>query len=153
MKDDKVGARFDWKLVFAVTPLGLAFAALTITGALKGVKATQGTALALLVVTAAIVALRASGRPFGHGFAAGFLAALVAIETQALFLPLYFANNPQWADLEMPFGWSPRLATAVLGPLNAVLAGLLAGALAWGFAAARGSRSGPGAEGRQHRGS
>ncbi|MFQ5528158.1 MAG: hypothetical protein ACE5GX_18125 [Thermoanaerobaculia bacterium] len=133
---ENTGSGLDWKLVLAVTPLGLVFAALTITGTLDGVRATQWTALGLLAVVGGIIGLRAPRRPFRHGLAAGFLAALVAIEAQALFLPIYFANNPQWADLEMPFGWSPRLATAVLGPLNTILPAVIVGALAWGFSRA-----------------
>lgn len=126
-----VKKRFSWKLVFVLAPIGLVFAALTILGLLPGVKSTQWTALALLAVVGVIVARRAPTRPFLHGLAAGFVVALVAVEVQALFLDIYFANNPQYADLEIPFGLPPRLATAVLGPVNAVFAGVISGIVAW----------------------
>lgn len=134
--------RLNWKLVAAVTPLGVVFAALTITGSVHGVRATQWTALGLLAVGGGIVGMFAASRPLVHGLLAGFLTGLVAVETQALFMTTYLANNPQVADVEMPFGWSPRLVTAVLGPLNAIVAALIVGALAWTFWRVRPRRSG-----------
>lgn len=122
---------FAWKLVLSLLPLGLLFAALTILGSLPGVRATQWTALVLLATVGLIVALRAPARPFRHGLVAGFFVGLVAIELQALFLGTYLANNPDYGDVEIPFGLPPRLATALLGPINAVFAGLVAGVVAW----------------------
>ena len=123
--------RFNWRLVLGLASLGLVFAVLTISGTLPGQDATMWAALGMLVIIGIVIALRAPARPLLHGFAAGFLAGLVAVETQALFLTTYFANNPQYAEIEIPFGWPPRLATAVLGPLNAALAGVITGVLAW----------------------
>ncbi len=132
---------FGWKLVLAVgLPVGLLFAALTIAGALPGVAATQWTALGLLAAVGGAAGWRAPGRPFRHGLAAGFVAGLAAIWTQALCLDAYFANNPAYADVEMPFGLTPRTATFVLGPLNALLAGLVAGLVAWLAGRAAGER-------------
>lgn len=123
--------RFAWRLVAALVPVGLVFAALTITGSITGVQPTKWLALGLLTIVGAVIGLRAPGRVFRHGLAAGFLAGLAAVWTQALFLHTYFANNPENASVEIPFGLTPRLATLVLGPINALLAGLVAGLLAW----------------------
>ena len=109
----------------------MVFAVLTITGSIPGQTATMRTALGMLVILGIVVALGAANRPFLHGLATGFLAGLVTVETQALFLTTYFANNPQYVGIEMPFGWPPRVATAVLGPLNAALAAVIVAALAW----------------------
>lgn len=128
---DPTDRPFLWKLVLALAPIGLVFAALTITGSIPGLRATQWTILLLLTLVGLVIALRAPGRPFRQGLVAGFLVGLVAVETQALFLGTYFANNPEYADVEIPFGLPPRLATALLGPLNAALAGLIAGVVAW----------------------
>jgi len=135
--------RFSWRLTAGAATLGLVFAALTITGSIPDLSATQRVALGMLALIGVASALEAPDRPFVSGFAAGFLAGLVAIETQALFLGTYFANNPQFADVEMPFGWPPRLATAVLGPLNAVVAGVITGVLAWVFRKVSAVRSSP----------
>lgn len=119
--------------------VGLLFAAVTISGTLPDATATRRTATALLALLGVAAGVLSESRPFGWGAFAGFVAGFVAIETQALFLPTYFANNPQYSGLEMPFGWSPRFATAVLGPLNAIVAGVFSGAIAatMGFARRR----------------
>ncbi len=66
-----------------------------------------------------------------HGFAVGFLSALVAIELQAVFLPLYFANNPGYELIEIPFGLPARLATAIFAPIHATLAGIVTAGIVW----------------------
>ncbi len=121
--------RLEWRLVLPLGLLGFLFAGLTIAGWIHGWEGRA--ALVILTSYSVAVALWAPVQPFRHGLATGFVGALLAIETQALFLPTYFANNPEYAELEMPFGLSPRVATAVLGPLNAVVAGLVSGVLAW----------------------
>ena len=88
-------------------------------------------ALALLATMAFIVVVRRLHRPVLHGFWAGFLAGLVAIELQAAFLPIYFSNNPGYSDIEIPFGLPARLATALLAPLPAFVAGLATAGTAW----------------------
>lgn len=133
-------SRFDWKLVLTLAALGLVYAALTIAGALPGVRATQWTALGLLGIIGGVAGRRAPTRPGRHGLVAGFAAGLVAIWTQALLLDTYFANNPGYADIEIPFGLPPRLATFLLGPLNAILAGLIAGFVALLSSRALGTR-------------
>jgi len=123
--------RFRWRPVLLATPAGVLFATLTIAGALPDAGSTQWVALGLIAVIALWIAVNVPRASFRHGLAAGFMAALIAIEAQALFIGTYFSNNPQYADLTMPFGWPPRVATAVLGPLNALLAGVIVGSLAW----------------------
>ncbi len=123
--------RFNWRLLGGAAFLGLVFAALTITGSLPDPAVTTRLALGLIAIIGIAVGLLASGRPFLHGLAAGLIAGLVAVETQALFIDTYLVNNPQYADIEMPFGWSPRLVTAVLGPVNAILSALISAVVAW----------------------
>lgn len=119
------------RLILGSAVFGLIFAQLTIAGWIHGWEGP--VALAILALVALIVALRAPGRPVIHGFLTGLLAALVAIELQALFLPIYFANNPGYAEIEIPLGLSARVATAVLGPINALIAGAITALLTWLF--------------------
>jgi hypothetical protein len=142
--------RFNWRLVWGVSSLGLVFAALTIMGSIPRA-ATVWVALGMIAIVGVAVGLRVSDRPLLHGLVAGFLTGLIAVEIQALFLTTYFVNNPQNADIEMPFGWPPRLVTAVLGPLNAVVAAVIAGVLAWACWKVRAARSGAIGSSRQHR--
>lgn len=134
------GRPFAWKLVWLLAPIGLLYAALTISGALPTVEVTRWTALAMLVTVGIVAGLRAPERPWRHGLVAGLMVALAAIWTQGAFLDTYFANNPSSAEVEIPFGWSARLATFVLGPLNAVVAALISGGVAWVARKAVGAR-------------
>ena len=129
----------NWRAILATAPLGLLFGVLTVMGVIPDAAGTQRLALVFLGVLGVAVGLRVPDRPFLHGLVAGFVAGLIAIEIQAIFLTTYFANNPQWANLEMPFGWPPRVVTAVLGPLNAVVAAAIGGAVAWTASRARGA--------------
>ena len=108
---------------------GFVFADLTISGLIHGWEGP--VALAILVFVGVVVVHRRLHRPVFHGFGVGFLSGLFAIELQALFLPIYFANNPEYALIEIPFGLPARLATAIFAPLNATLAGLLTAGIVW----------------------
>lgn len=121
----------DWRLILTLAPIGLVFATLTILGTLPGPSATRWVGVAFLAAIGVAAGRQAPARPVVHALLAGLVAAVVAMETQALFLDTYFANNPQYADVEIPFGWSPRMATAVLGPLNGIPAALVAGLFGW----------------------
>ena len=78
-----------------------------------------------------LVAPRDLQRPLLHGFVTGFLTGLVAVELQAAFLTENFANNPEYALIEIPFGLPARLATAVFAPVHATLTGLLTARIVW----------------------
>ncbi len=138
-----MSTRLNWRLILSVASLGLVFAFLTIFAWLPDKSSTFIAGWALVGTIGLAVGLGAPVRPFRHGLLAGFLAGLVAVETQALFLATFFSNNPQYADIEIPFGWPPRVATAVLGPVNAVVAGLITGALAWVIWKLRRAGAGP----------
>ncbi len=78
-----------------------------------------------------LVVHRGLHRPIRHGFSFGFLSGLIAMELQALFLTLYFAYNPEYELIEIPFGLPARLATAIFAPVNAMIAGLFTVGLVW----------------------
>lgn len=121
---------FSWRIVLPLAAgIGVLYSSLTISG---WINAMEGwVALALIGAMSVVVVWMVPQRPVRNGFFAGFLAALIAIELQALFLPLYFSNNPGYADIDIPFGLSARLATALFAPLNAVLAGVLTAGCSW----------------------
>jgi len=123
--------QLDWKLILAVLPAGVLFAAATIFGWIHGYE--RSVAPVLLLIAAFVVAWHVRDRPFAHGFLAGFLIAEAAILLQALFLETYFANNPDYRAIEIPFGLAARTATFLLSPINAILAGLLVGVVVWGL--------------------
>lgn len=119
-----------WRFVLIISgTAGLAFGGLTIFGWIHGWE--RYVALAILAVVALLVVRRGMHRPVRHGFATGFFFGLFAAELQAVFLPLYFTNNPEYALIEMPLGLSPRLATALGAPIPATIAGLLTAGIVW----------------------
>ena len=120
-----------WGLIVAVLPVGALFAVATIFGWIHGHE--RGVSLGLLLLCSVVLALSVAERPFAHGFLGGFATAEVAMLLQAIFLETYFSNNPEYRAIEIPFGLDARLATFVLSPLNATVAGLLVGALTWGL--------------------
>ena len=137
MPNDQASKPIAWGFVLLFSVIaGLAFADLTISGSIQGWEGS--VALAILVVLGFVVIGRGLHRPILHGFGVGFLGGLLAIELQAAFLPLYFANNPEYALIEIPFGLPARLATAVFAPIHATLAGLLTAGIVWALGRLRG---------------
>ena len=130
MPDNRSTERIAWAFVLLLSVItGAVFAVLTIFGWLHGWEGR--TALVFLVVIGVVVFRRGLHRPVVHGFVVGFLSGLFAVELQAAFLPTYFANNPEYALIEIPFGLPARLATAIFAPINATLAGLLTAGIVW----------------------
>ncbi len=120
----------DWRFILLFAGVaGVIFAGLTIFGWIHGWEGT--VALAILIVAGVVIAGRRVQRPVLQGFLTGFLSAFIAIELQAAFLPRYFANNPEYALIEIPFGLPARLATAIFAPLQGILAGLLTAGIVW----------------------
>ncbi len=123
-------SRLNWRLILALALAGVPFAALTILG-LVSASTTRWLVPLLPLAVGVVAGSRCPDRAVAHGFLAAFFAAVVFVELQALFLPWYFENNPQYRSIPIPFGMSARFATAVLGPANAVLAGVVGSAAAW----------------------
>lgn len=119
-----------WRFVLLLSGIaGLMFAFLTISGWIHGWEGS--VALAILFAGALVVVARGLHRSVLHGFAAGFFSGLFAVELQAVFLPVYFSNNPGYELIEIPFGLPARLATAIFAPLPAMIAGLLMAGMVW----------------------
>lgn len=107
---------------------GGVYAALTIFAVIHGIEYyVMGaflTAVLLLVLRCTI------GSPFMNAFAGGFASILTAVWGQALFLPLYFRNNPGYANFEVPWGLSARNFTFLTAPFGAAVVGLVLALLA-----------------------
>lgn len=130
MPDELKNPSLEWSFVLLLSGIaGTLYATLTIFAWVRGVEGS--VVLMTLVILGLLVARRVSKRPVRHGFVTGFISAFLAIELQALFLPLYFANNPEYALIEIPFGLPARLATAIFAPLQATLAGGLTAGFVW----------------------
>ncbi|SIN63682.1 hypothetical protein SAMN02745824_1275 [Parasphingorhabdus marina DSM 22363] len=111
---------------------GAIYAGLTIFAIIHGFEYyVMGMLLAAVLM---LVLRHTPGSAFRNGFVGGFTAILTAVWVQALFLPLYFQNNPEYAVSEVPWGLSARSFTFLTAPLGALVAGLVLAMLAAGLA-------------------
>ncbi len=122
-------SKIQWRLVLTISLSGLVFAGLTIFAVISGSEHWVG--LLILAGVAVSMARLAPAAPRLNAFAAGFVTTLCAVWTQAIFLPLYFENNPSYRLLEIPLGLSPLAWTVLSAPVGALVAGMLAALLAW----------------------
>lgn len=117
--------KINWRLVISAAVIaGAAYAGLTIMAIIQGYE--HWVALIFIGGVAKLVAVMAKTAPARNAFAAGFLFAIVALFFQALFLPVYFNNNPEYASIPLPWRLSPVAYIALFAPLGGLLAGLLA---------------------------
>lgn len=125
-------SKIRWPIIWILALSGFVYAALTIFAIISSY---EGLVILIAIAgTAKVVAYFAPEAPLRNGSVAGFFAALAAIWTQAMFLELYFENNPTYRDIGIPFGLDAQFATFVLGPINAVIYAVLVAIAAWIFA-------------------
>ena len=118
-----------WRLIALASSGGALFGALTIFAVISGYEGL--VSLLILAGIATLMAFCVPDTPIRHAFEAGFFAGLLAVCTQAAFLPLYFENNPAYAEIAIPFGLPARTYTALVAPIGGLIAGCLASFIAW----------------------
>jgi hypothetical protein len=118
-----------WQAILTTSSSGILFGALTIFAWISGYE--QWVALIIIAGIGKVMAYVVHDTPVRHAFVAGFLAGLLAVWTQAAFLPLYFENNPSYQFIEVPFGLGARMYTVLVAPIGGLIAGTLACAIAW----------------------
>jgi hypothetical protein len=89
--------------------------------------------LFIFVICAYIIAKRATGRYFQHGFMVSVVNSLWIIAAHALLFNQYVAGHPQEARLMtiMPLSTHPRVLMIVMGLLAGALSGLVLGFFAF----------------------
>jgi hypothetical protein len=78
-----------------------------------------------------VAALTSPAKHVRVAFAAGFVAALVAVWTQGILLDTYFAHNPAYRTVDIRFGLSARVWTIGMAPVGALVGGALSAASAF----------------------
>jgi len=121
--------KMNWRLVFLFALSGLVYAGLTIMGRIHGIE--HWVALAMIILVGKFIALLEPRAPIKHGFMAGFLAGLLAILMQLAFSPTYLKNNPDYRDIDIPFGLDLHVYTALFAPVGGLMAGFIAIIVAW----------------------
>ena len=117
----------NWKLIFALSLFGLAMA----VGSLFGLGMLEPLLwLIIFIIYAWLIARRAPGKYFLHGFLTSVVNSVWITAIHATFFSIYAKNNPQFVQSAPP-GINPRVLMIIMGPVFGVLFGLVAGLFAF----------------------
>lgn len=117
----------NWKLIFALSLFGLAMA----FGSLFGLGMIEPFVwLVIFIIVAWVIASRAPGRYFLHGFLVSVVNSIWITAIHATFFTVYAKNNPQFVQSAPP-GWDPRVIMIIFGPIFGIVFGLIAGLFAF----------------------
>src|SRR5215510_6844287 len=116
----------NWKLILTLSLFGLAMAVVSLFG--LGIFEFV-IWLAIFVLCALIIAKRAPGKYFLHGFLMSIVNSVWVTATHVVFLPTYVKNNPQRVQ-GIPPGMNPRIIMLVAGPVVGAIMGIVAGLFA-----------------------
>jgi hypothetical protein len=117
----------NWKLILALSLFGLAMA----VGSLFGLGLAEPILwLVIFIIYALVIAKRAPGKYFLHGFLVSVVNSVWITAIHAGFFSIYAKNNPQFVQSTPP-GMNPRLLMIIMGPFFGVLFGLVAGLFAF----------------------
>ena len=117
----------NWKLIFALSLFGLAMG----VASLFGLGMLEPLLwLIIFVIYAWVIATRAPGRYFLHGFLVSVVNSIWITAIHATFFSIYAKNNPQFVQSAPP-GWDPRVIMIIFGPVFGVIFGLVAGLFAF----------------------
>ncbi len=117
----------NWKLILALSLFGLAMA----VGSLFGLGMLEPLLwLSIFIIYAWLIARRAPGKYFLHGFLTSVVNSVWITAIHATFFSIYAKNNPQFVQSAPP-GINPRVLMIIMGPLFGMLFGLVAGLFAF----------------------
>jgi hypothetical protein len=117
----------NWKLILALSLFGLAMA----IASLFGLGMLEPLLwLIIFIIYAWVIAKRAPGKYFLHGFLVSVVNSVWITAIHAGFFSIYAKNNPQFVQSAPP-GMNPRVLMIIMGPIFGVLFGLVAGLFAF----------------------
>jgi len=124
-----------WRLVLLLAMSGVLFGVLTVLACINGHE--DIVALLFLLGVGKFTAFFERAQPVWHGFVAGFFSGIFALATQMIFADTYFVNNPEYLEVDLPFGLSPIAYTLIFSPIGGLLAGTISAVSAlivsWGL--------------------
>jgi hypothetical protein len=118
----------NWKLILALSLFGAAMGVASLFG-LTG-RAEPLLWLVIFIFYAWVIASRARGKYFLHGFLASVLNGVWITAIHATFFSMYIANNPEMIR-GVPSGYNPRVLMIIFGPIVGALFGVVAGLFAF----------------------
>lgn len=116
-----------WRLILALSMFGLAMGIATVFVIPSSIEPLFW--LAIFIGCAYLLARRAPGRFFVHGFLVSLVNCVWVTGAHILFVSHYLASHPQEAAMmqNTPLPDSPRLMMLMTGPLVGVASGLVLG--------------------------
>jgi hypothetical protein len=123
--------KLDTSLIFALSLFGLAMGIATVFVIPSSIEPIFW--LAIFVVCAIVIAKRAPGKFFLHGFLVSIVNSVWITASHIIFVDSYLARHPNEAEMmtKMPMPDSPRLMMLMTGPLVGVVSGLVLGLFAF----------------------
>lgn len=121
----------DGKLVAKLSSFGLAMAVATVYFIPSNVEPVLW--LAIFVICAALIARKAPGKYFLHGFLVSLLNSVWITATHMLLFDSYIIRHPKEAAMmtSMPLPDSPRLMMLMTGPVVGAASGIVLGLFAF----------------------
>jgi hypothetical protein len=117
----------NWKLIFGLSLFGLAMA----VASLFGLGMLEPLLwLVIFLIYAWLIATRASGKYFLHGFLVSVINSVWITAIHATFFNLYAQHNPQFVQ-SAPASMNPRVLMIIMGPIFGAIFGLVAGLFAF----------------------
>lgn len=117
----------NWKLIFQLSLFGLVMAVATafwIPGNIEPI-----LWLPIFILCAYIIAKKAKGKYFQHGFLVSLVNCVWITSAHVIFAKVYLSHHPEEMEMmgKMPMPQHPRLMMLLIGPLFGILFGLILG--------------------------
>jgi hypothetical protein len=119
----------NWRLIFALSLLGLAMA----IGTVFFIPASLDFVLwpIVILISAYLIGKNATKSFFGHGFVLGLVNCVWVTGMHVLFAPTYLLHHPQEAEMGLKMGnIDPQEAMLLVGPVIGIISGVVIGLLA-----------------------
>jgi hypothetical protein len=119
--------KLDWRLIFQLSLFGLAMAIATVFVIPSSVEPIFW--LAIFVTCAYLIAKKAPGKFFLHGFLVSLVNCFWITTAHIVLADSYLARHPNEAEMmtKMPMPDSPRLMMLMTGPIVGIVSGLVLG--------------------------
>ena len=126
-RDHEPARALDGRLILALSMFGLAMGVATVFIIPSRIEPIVW--LAIFVVCAYVIATRAPGRPFLHGFLVSLVNSVWVTGAHMALMPSYLARHPNEAAMlsRMPMPDSPRLMMLLTGPIVGIVSGIVLG--------------------------
>jgi uncharacterized membrane protein len=121
----------NWKLIFQLSLFGLFMGIATVYFIPS--KIEPFCWLAIFIICAIVIAKRASGMFFLHGFCVSLLNAVWITSAHLILFDTYIANHAEEARTMAKMGgsFSPKLIMLITGPIIGIISGLVLGLFAF----------------------